>query len=129
MSLNACDARSGQSIKVLVVEDEPILLMLAAEVVEEAGYHPIAVSNADEAIATLRTHDDIRIVFTDIRMPGSMDGIKLAVAIRDRWPPIDIIVTSGHLSSDPAGLPEGSVFFRKPYRTETIVEALHAFSR
>ena len=81
---------------VLVVEDEPLLLLLAGTLVEEAGLQLVICGNADEAVAILEARPDIRIVFTDVEMPGSMDGIKLAAAIRNRWPPIQIVVVSGH---------------------------------
>ena len=80
---------------VLVVEDEIFCRFHAVDLVEAAGYRAIEASNADEAIAILEARKDIRIVFTDIDMPGSMDGLKLARAIRDRWPPIELILTSG----------------------------------
>jgi CheY-like chemotaxis protein len=71
---------------VLIVEDDPLLLMLAIEVVEEAGFIAVEAKNADEAVALLEAHSDIDLLFTDIDMPGSMDGLKLAHAVRDRWP-------------------------------------------
>jgi CheY-like chemotaxis protein len=83
-------------ICVLVVEDEVLSRLHAVDLVEDAGYTAIEASNADEAIAILEARKDIRIVFTDIDMPGSMDGLKLAHAIRKRWPPIELILTSGH---------------------------------
>lgn len=87
--------------------------MHAADLVEAAGYRAIEVSNADEAIAILEARKDIRIVFTDIDMPGSMDGLKLARAIRDRWPPIELILTSGHFDVPEGDIPErGSIFFQ-----------------
>ncbi len=128
--MNTTDATASPAttIKVLVVEDEPILLLMATDLVEEAGYEAVAAGNADEAIRILASRDDISIVFTDIRMPGSMDGMKLAAAVRDRWPPIEIIVTSGHMIRSPADLPERGKFFRKPYRTQHIIDALHEFA-
>lgn len=126
LNLNATKTGAiAHAIKVLVVEDEPILLLFASDVVEEAGYEAIGAANADEAIRILSGRDDISIVFTDIRMPGSMDGMKLAAAVRDRWPPIEIIVTSGHMSHDPPDMPARGKFFRKPYRTQHIIDALH----
>src|SRR5277367_2584044 len=80
---------------VLVVEDEPLMLMDALDLVTDAGFEAIGAKNADEAIRILENRNDIRVVFTDVNMPGSMDGIKLAHAVRNRWPPIEIIVTSG----------------------------------
>jgi CheY-like chemotaxis protein len=70
---------------VLVVEDEPLLLLVAGDIVEDARLEPIFARNADEAILVLESRDDVKIVFTDVRMPGSMDGIRLAGAVRDRW--------------------------------------------
>lgn len=79
-----------------MVEDEALTRMYAVNLVEEAGYTAIEASNADEAISILESQKDIRVVFTDVDMPGSMDGLQLAHAIRDRWPPIELILTSGH---------------------------------
>ena len=79
----------------MIVEDEPLLLMLAAELVEEAGLDSLTARNADEAILLLEQDPGIRILMTDIDMPGSMDGLKLAAAVSDRWPPIQIVVVSG----------------------------------
>jgi CheY-like chemotaxis protein len=93
---------------VLAVEDEPLILMLAIDMIRDAGFEPLWASNADEAIRILESRNDIRIVFTDINMPGSMDGIKLAQAVRGRWPPIKIIATSGFSGGDLKLLPEGS---------------------
>ena len=108
---------------VLVVEDEPLLLMLAGEIVEDAGFEPILAHNADEAILILESRDDISIVFTDVRMPGSMDGIRLAAAVRDRWPPIKLVVVSGHVTGA-SELPAGAHFYRKPYIAEKIAASL-----
>ena len=97
---------------VLVVEDEFFSRLHAVNLVEAAGYKAIEASNADEAIAILETRKDIRIVFTDIDMPGSMDGLKLAGAIRDRWPPIELILTSGHFDVPESKIPERGYFSR-----------------
>ena len=116
------DAPSGRKF-VLVVEDEPLLLLMAGDIVGDAGLEAILVPNADEAIRILESRDDISIVFTDVRMPGSMDGIRLAAAVRNRWPPIKLVVVSGHLTAD-ADLPQGTRFFRKPYASDQIISAL-----
>ena len=108
----------------LVVEDEAMLRMAAVDLIEDAGFEAIEASNADEAIRILEARTDIHIVFTDVDMPGSMDGLKLAEAVRGRWPPIEIIVTSGHRIVAVDDLPKGSVFFAKPYRDEQVVAAL-----
>lgn len=113
---------------VLVVEDEVFSRMHAVDLVEAAGYRAIEASNADEAIAILEARKDIRIVFTDINMPGSMDGLRLARAVRDRWPPIELILTSGHFDVPESDIPERGVFFSKPYRDHAIVSALQKFA-
>lgn len=110
---------------ILVVEDEPILRMMAVDMVEDAGFHAVAASNSTEAIRILESRLDIVIVFTDIDMPGGIDGMRLAIAIRDRWPPIKIIVTSGNVHVRYAGLPTESVFFEKPYLQEDVVATMH----
>ncbi len=110
---------------VLVVEDEPLLRMMAMDMVDEAGFEPVEARDADEAIALLEARTDIRIVFTDVDMPGSMSGLKLAAAIRDRWPPIEIIITSGHFRLDDSVIPARTVFFPKPYDHQEVVATLH----
>jgi CheY-like chemotaxis protein len=100
---------------VLVVEDELFIRMNAVQMLEDAGYATLEASNADEAILLLESRADIRAVFTDINMSGSMDGLKLAHAIRGRWPPIHLIVTSGLQMPAEAELPSKSRFIGKPY--------------
>lgn len=113
---------------VLVVEDEVLLRMMAGDLVEHAGLQPLLAADADEAVRILEIRDDIAIVFTDVHMPGSMDGIRLAAAVRDRWPPIRLIVVSGHLNGDPE-IPEGSRYFAKPYVHDDIISALQEFAQ
>src|SRR5580658_9703668 len=95
---------------VLIVEDEFLLRMDAVDIIAAAGFEAIEASNADEAIEILEARRDISVVFTDIQMPGSMDGLKLAAAVRDRWPPILIVATSGHVSVGEDDLPDGARF-------------------
>jgi CheY-like chemotaxis protein len=109
---------------VLVVEDEVVLRLMAVAVVEGAGFEAIEASNADEAVRILEGRNDIRIVFTDIDMPGSMDGMKLAATVRDRWPPVEIILTSGHIAAQNVTLPERGVFFPKPYDAREVSQAM-----
>lgn len=110
---------------VLVVEDEPLLRLMAMDLVEDAGFEAIEAADADEAVRILEARTDIRIVFTDIDMPGSMNGMKLAAAVRDRWPPIDIIIVSGHVRLSDVDLPDRSVFFSKPYDWRKVTATLH----
>jgi two-component system, response regulator PdtaR len=109
---------------VLVVEDEPLQRWLAAEMVREAGFTPIEAADADEAIAVLESRSDIRIVFTDIEMPGSMDGLRLARAIRGRWPPIELVLTSGRSAVRETDLPERGRFLAKPYQSHRVADIL-----
>ena len=108
---------------VLIVEDEFLLRMDAVDMIAAAGFEAIEASNADEAIEILETRGDITVVFTDIQMPGSMDGLKLAKAVRGRWPPIKILATSG-LSVGAADLPEGGRFVPKPYSPVEVTGVL-----
>jgi CheY-like chemotaxis protein len=121
----------GNSTKmpaVLIVEDEPLVRIGAVNIIEDAGFEVIEAASADEAIGILECRNDVRVVFTDIHMPGSMDGLKLAHAIRNRWPPIKIIVTSGRDLITAQDLPEGGRFFAKPYDPIEITDALHEWA-
>lgn len=109
---------------VLIVEDEALIRMNAVEMIEDAGYEVVEADNADDAIAMLESRSDIRVIFTDVQMPGSMDGLKLAHAVRNRWPPVKIIATSGHFAGRDGDLPEGGVFLPKPYTLARITAAL-----
>jgi CheY-like chemotaxis protein len=110
---------------VLIVEDELLLRIDAAEMIEAAGFEVIEAANADEAIALLEARRDITVVFTDIQIPGSMDGLKLARAVRGRWPPIKIVATSGRLNIGEPDLPEGGRFLSKPYGRAQVKRVLH----
>ena len=113
---------------VLVVEDEPFIRMNAADFLSDAGFEVMEAGNATEAIAILERRRDIRLVFTDINMPHGIDGLKLAALIRDRWPPIEIVVTSGNVHPVPGTLPARCVFVAKPYRLESIAATLRGFA-
>jgi CheY-like chemotaxis protein len=113
---------------VLIVEDEPLIRLGAVKIIEDGGFEVIEAASADEAIRILECRDDIRVVFTDIHMPGSMDGLRLAHAVRNRWPPIKIIVTSGRDLGTQVDLPEGGRFFAKPYTPIQITDALRQWA-
>ena len=118
---------AGKSLPVaLVVEDDALLRMLAVEVVEEAGFLAIEARDADEAVAVLEYRADIILLFTDLNMPGSMDGLKLAHTVRDRWPPIKILLVSGEQRLQPSDLPLNSCFVEKPYQALALVEELRS---
>ena len=109
------------SPKVLVVEDEMMLRMRAVDIVEDAGFTPIEAVNADEALAILESRSDIELLFTDIQMPGSMDGLKLAHAVHERWPSIKIILVSGKLTPTESEKPLHSRFFGKPLEVKQMI--------
>lgn len=117
-------SEAGRPCAVLVVEDDAILRLHALDIVEEAGFTAIEAKNADEAIAILESRSDIALLYTDINMPGSMDGLKLAHAVRDRWPPIKIVVVSGHVQLDQSELPSQSRFFGKPFEVQKMISEL-----
>lgn len=121
------DDHTGTRLHVLVVEDEPLQRMMAIDLVEDAGFEAIGAADAEEAVRILEARSDICIVFTDIDMPGSIDGMMLAAAIRDRWPPIEIIITSGHIREEEVVLPVRGVFFPKPYDTRRVTQKLVEF--
>jgi len=99
---------------ILVVEDEMLLRMRAVDMVEDAGYVPVEAVDADEALAILQSRSDIALLFTDVQMPGSLNGLQLALAVHDRWPSIRIILASGQLKLTKGEIPENSRFFGKP---------------
>src|SRR5437762_14368103 len=99
---------AGVLTNVLVVEDEMVLRMRAVDIVEDAGFTAVQAVNADEALAILESRSDISLLFSDIQMPGSMDGLKLAHAVHDRWPSIQSILVSGQVRVSDTDNPAGS---------------------
>jgi CheY-like chemotaxis protein len=112
---------------ILVVEDDAILRISATSILEGAGFDTLDASSADEAIVHLEANRLILIVFTDIDMPGSMDGLALAVVIRNRWPPIDLVLTSGHVLVADQDIPARGHFLPKPYTSEQLVRVIRSF--
>jgi len=109
---------------VLVVEDEMLLRMRAVDIVEDAGFNPVEAISADQAISILEARSDISLLFTDIQMPGSMDGLKLAHAVHDRWPSIKIILVSGRVKPSEKDRPLDSRFFSKPLGVDQMIAEL-----
>jgi CheY-like chemotaxis protein len=106
---------------VLVVEDEILLRMSALDMVEDAGFTSVEAVDGDEAVAILESRSDIALVFTDIQMPGSIDGLELAHAVHERWPPIKIILASGRLQPANTDIPPESRFFGKPFEAREMI--------
>ena len=111
--------RNGKAV-VLVVDDCPVHRTLAHSLVSRMGCEALAAEDADDAIRILEANDDIDLVFTDVQMPGTMNGVELCQYIRNRWPPVKLIVASGLEILDESSLPIGSRFFLKPYSIEAI---------
>ncbi|PJI45526.1 MAG: response regulator [Rhizobium sp.] len=111
----------NEPIAVLVVEDEVLIRMSIVAELEDAGFEVFEASNAVEAIEVLIANNRIQLMFTDVDMPGGVDGLKLAASVRDRWPPIKIIVTSGHRSVDVDALPVEARFMAKPYDLDAVI--------
>ena len=117
-------APTGSPPNVLVVEDEMLLRLRAIDIVEDAGFTPIEAVNADEALLILKSRSDISLLFTDIQMPGSLDGLKLAHAVHKRWPAIKIILVSGQVKLSDADKPADSRFFGKPLEVKQMIAEL-----
>jgi len=107
----------------LIVEDEPLIMIHAVDIVADAGSDGLEAANADAAVALLEARGDIRVVVTDVQMPGSMDGVKLAKVVRDRWPPM-LIVVLGHHKLQSGELPDDVTFLSKPYSARQMHQAL-----
>jgi CheY-like chemotaxis protein len=108
---------------ILIVEDESLVRMLAVIVAEDNGFDVLSAATADEAIKVLESRSDVRLVFTDVNLPGSMNGLRLAHAIRGRWPPVELLVTSAVGNITAKDLPERGRFLAKPYDVAALSEA------
>jgi two-component system, response regulator PdtaR len=112
---------------VLVVEDEILVGIAICEDLAAEGYEVLTADNADQAIEILESRNDITTIFTDIEMPGSMNGLKLAAAVRDRWPPVNIVITTGKARPPDDQMPTNSRFVGKPYQKAEVLGALQTF--
>jgi CheY-like chemotaxis protein len=115
-------------MKVLVVEDEPMIRLGMVSSIEDAGYIVIEAANADEAIFRLAQDSEVGMVVTDVDMPGSMDGIRLAHYVRNRWPPIQLLVISGKVGVLPGELPDGARFMSKPYQEPALLNIIETLA-
>lgn len=109
---------------VLVVEDEPFIRMMGADALEDAGFGVIEACNADEALEVLAARDDVGVVFTDVDMPGSLDGLALARRVRDCWPGIGVVLTSGRSITSEEISPQGDAFVAKPYAPKALARRI-----
>ncbi|EJN07490.1 response regulator with CheY-like receiver, AAA-type ATPase, and DNA-binding domains [Bradyrhizobium sp. YR681] len=115
---------SKHSDVILIVEDDFLIRMNAADIVRDMGFDVLEAADADEAVKLLETVPEITVVFTDIQMPGSMDGLRLAEVIRHRWPPVLLLITSGLLSPADNDIPRGARFMAKPYLPTQLQDQL-----
>ena len=114
-----------QPVIVLLVEDEALVRMMAADVLrDEGGFKVVEAANVDEALTVLEATEDVRALVTDVEMPGSLDGFTLARVVKQAWPQIGIVVTSGRMAPGPKDLPSGALFIPKPYRPADLVSAV-----
>jgi len=114
----------GEHNTVLVVEDEVLIRIIAADALEDSGFKVLEAANAAEALKMLDEHDEVAVLFTDINMPGDMDGLALARHVSEERPEIKVIVTSGKQWLDSASLPEAGMFLPKPYRASQLAAML-----
>jgi len=115
-------------MKVLVVEDEPIIRLGIVSSIEDAGYAVIEAANADEAISRLQANSEVSVIVTDVDMPGSMNGIRLAHYVKRRWPPIQLLVISGKVGVTSGELPEGVRFMSKPFQEPQLISAIESLA-
>ncbi len=102
-----------QNILVLIVDDEPLIRFIAGDALEEAGFQVVEAANAEEAMSVLKSHDNVGILFTDVNMPGPLNGLELAELVNRRWPTIKLVITSGRALE--RAVPDTGRFLAKPY--------------
>jgi CheY-like chemotaxis protein len=115
---------SSQKAVILVVEDEPFLRFLAADALEEKGFAVAEATNAENALRVLENRQDINLVFTDIALPGELDGMDLVRHVQQRWPHIQLVLTSGRPKPTPAEMPKDGRFIAKPYSPQDLVREI-----
>jgi len=98
--------------------------MHGMDILEDAGFEVLEAGNADEAMTILGKHDDVRLLFSDVDMPGSMNGLKLAQLVHERWPTIRLLLTSGHHQLLEATLPDSGKFVSKPWTQEVLIKKI-----
>ncbi len=110
---------------VLVVDDEEMLRMHAADLLEEKGFLVVEAENAAAALEVFKTRDDVRLLFTDVQMPGAMDGMDLAREVHQRWPNVLLVITSGQTRPSRAEIPDDGRFVAKPYRAAELLDQIN----
>jgi two-component system, response regulator PdtaR len=113
---------------ILIVEDEALIRMHAADMIRDLGFEVIEAASADQAISILESISNVTVLFTDVQMPGSMDGLRLLAVVRKRWPPVALLVTSGRSRPNGADLPDNAHFLPKPYMLRDLKTHLDALT-
>lgn len=113
----------------LVVEDETLVRMYGADILEEAGFTVLEAAEAGQALAILSHHDDLQLLFSDIDIPGEIDGFGLAHRVHARWPKIRLLLTSGHHLIETSAIPGDGQFIRKPWAQEVLIGKIHELLR
>ncbi len=122
-------AEAPPEAAVLVVEDEELVRINNCEKLEQAGFRVLEASNAEEGMALLEAHPEVRVLVTDVRMPGWMSGIDLARQAGKKWPEISILVTSAYYTAEDGELPENMTLLPKPFPPETLVRQVKLLMR
>lgn len=120
---------SPRPATVLIVDDEDLVRLLGRDILEQGGYRALEAADAATALQCLEDGAEVLVLFTDVNMPGPLDGLDLAKLVNDRWPNVKILVTSGHMRPDRAELPEKGLFLSKPYRAEELLAMLGELTR
>ncbi len=110
-----------QKPTVLIVDDEVLIRMIGSDILEDGGYRVLEAANAAEALQCLQSGTEVVVLFTDVNMPGTPDGLGLARLVSDRWPQVKILVASGAVKPGRDDLPEKGMFLSKPYRAEDLL--------
>ncbi|MFZ1882612.1 MAG: response regulator [Rhodoplanes sp.] len=114
-------------VTVLVVEDEPFILDMVSEELTGEGFSVLGAESGEAALSIIESGRMVDVLFTDIRLPGELDGWRLAATVRQAMPELPVIYTSGHAIEQGAAVP-GSVFLKKPYRPSAITETIRTLS-
>ena len=115
----------------LVVDDEPLILLETVDIILDEGYSVVEASTADQAFAFLDRHSSLQLLFTDVQMPGDLDGFSLARIVAERWPHIRVVIASGAIVPGPGDLPGNAKFIGKPFTAELVHQTLmeHGFRK
>jgi two-component system, response regulator PdtaR len=114
---------------VLVVEDDALLRLDAADHLEGAGFEVVEAANAAQALQVMKTRPDVRVLFTDVEMPGPLDGMELARKVHEQWPNVQLLITSGNNRPAKADIADHGHFLAKPYRTQDVINEINALAR